>query len=256
MNRLDEILRAKREEIERLRPREKELRDAAFERIDFRSFRSALERKDNELALIAEVKKASPSAGVIAPVFDPIAIAQKYERDGAAAISILTDEQFFQGHLDHLSAARRKVHVPLLRKDFILDEIQIAQSSAAGADAILLIVAALDQEKLVDLLDAATAYHLDALVEVHTLDELDRALGTAAQIIGINNRDLATFHLDLSVTEKLSAQIPEEIVLVSESGIRSAEDVARVKACGVDAVLIGEALMRGELSIEDLRSEL
>src|SRR5476651_2500580 len=181
MNRLDEILRAKREEIERLRPREKELRDAAFERIDFRSFRSALEQKDNELALIAEVKKASPSAGVIAPTFDPVAIAQKYERDGAAAISILTDEQFFQGHLDHLSAVRRMVDVPLLRKDFVLDEVQIAESSAAGADAILLIVAALDQRELVALLDAATAYHLDALVEVHTLDELDRALGTDAQ---------------------------------------------------------------------------
>jgi indole-3-glycerol phosphate synthase len=255
MNRLDEILRAKREEIERLRPREKELRDAAFERIDFRSFRSALEQKDNELALIAEVKKASPSAGVIAPTFDPVAIAQKYERDGAAAISILTDEQFFQGHLDHLSAVRRMVDVPLLRKDFVLDEVQIAESSAAGADAILLIVAALDQRELVALLDAATAYHLDALVEVHTLDELDRALGTDAQIIGINNRDLATFHVDLGVTEKLCKRVPDEIVLVSESGIRTVKDVHRMKACGVDAVLIGEALMRGELAIETLRGK-
>ena len=253
MNRLEEILRVKRAEIERLRPHAKELREAAFERIDFRSFRSGLERKDDKLALIAEVKKASPSAGVIARSYEPVAIAQKYERDGAAAISILTDEQFFQGHLDHLSAVRGEVRVPLLRKDFILDEIQIAESSAAGADAILLIVAALDQRKLVDLLDAATAHQLDALVEVHTLEELDRALATAAQIIGINNRDLATFQVDLGVTEKLCAQVPDEIVLVSESGIQSAEDVARVKACGVDAVLIGEALMRGELSIEMLR---
>ena len=254
----------KRAEIDCLRPRAKELREAAFERIDFRSFRSALEGKQNELALIAEVKKASPSAGVIAESYEPVAIAQKYERDGAAAISILTDEQFFQGHLDHLSAIREKVHVPLLRKDFILDEIQIAESSAAGADAILLIVAALDQKQLatgrvrptgglVDLLDAATAYHLDALVEVHTPEELERALESDAQIIGINNRDLGTFTVDLGVTEKLSAQVPDEIVLVSESGIRSAEDVGRVKACGVDAVLIGEALMRGELSIEALR---
>ena len=264
MNRLDEILRAKREEIERLRPREKELRDAAFERIDFRSFRSALERKDNDVALIAEVKKASPSAGVIAPVFDPVAIAQKYERDGAAAISILTDQQFFQGHLDHLSVVRRMVNVPLLRKDFILDEVQVAESSAAGADAILLIVAALDQEELaagrvrptgglVDLLDSAAAYHLDALVEVHTLDELDRALDGGAKIIGINNRDLATFQVDLGVTEKLCKRVPDDVLLVSESGIRTVEDVDRVKACGVDAVLIGEALMRGDLSIETLR---
>jgi indole-3-glycerol phosphate synthase len=253
MNRLDEILRAKREEIERLRPREKELRDTAFERIDFRGFRSALERKDSELALIAEVKKASPSAGVIAPVFDPVAIAQKYERDGAAAISILTDEQFFQGHLDHLSAVRRMANVPLLRKDFILDEIQIAQSSAAGADAILLIVAALDQKNLVDLLDAAATYHLDALVEVHTLDELDRALDGGAKSIGINNRDLATFHIDLGVTERLCKRVPDDVLLVSESGIRTVEDVDRVKACGVDAVLIGQALMRGELSIAQLR---
>jgi indole-3-glycerol phosphate synthase len=252
MNRLDEILRAKREEIDRLRLREKELRDAAFERIDFRSFRSALERKDNELALIAEVKKASPSAGVIAPVFDPVATAQKYEREGAAAISILTDKQFFQGHLDHLSAIRRKANVPLLRKDFILEEVQIAESSAAGADAILLIVAALDQNELVDLLEAATAYHLDALVEVHTLTEVDRALDGGARIIGINNRDLATFHVDLGVTEKLCKRVPDDALLVSESGIRTVEDVDRLKACGVDAVLIGEALMRGDLSIETL----
>jgi indole-3-glycerol phosphate synthase len=255
MNRLNEILRAKRNEIERLRPHEKALRDAAFERIDFRSFRSALEQKENELALIAEVKKASPSAGVIVAEFDPVAIAQKYERDGAAAISILTDEQFFQGHLDHLSAVRRMANVPLLRKDFILDEAQIAESSAAGADAILLIVAALDQKQLVDLLDAATAFHLDALVEVHTLEELDRALDGGAKIVGINNRDLATFQVDLGVTEKLCKRVPDDVLLVSESGIRTVEDVDRVKACGVDAVLIGEALMRGDLSIETLRGK-
>jgi indole-3-glycerol phosphate synthase len=255
VNRLDKILKTKRGEIEGLRPRATELHRQALARKDFRSFHAALKRDDDQIAVIAEIKKASPSAGVIAQVFDPVAIAQKYDSDGAAAISILTDQQFFHGHLDHLSAVRQKVRVPLLRKDFILDEIQIAESSAGGADAILLIVAALDQKQLTDLLGAATAYRLDALVEVHRLEELARALDAGAKIIGINNRDLATFHVDLGVTEKLCKEVPDEIMLVSESGIRSLADVDRVKACGVDAVLIGEALMRGELSIETLRGK-
>ena len=196
--------------------------------------------------MIAEVKKASPSAGVIAGVFDPVEIAKNYARAGCEAISVLTDEQFFQGQLEYLAQIRSAVGVPLLRKDFILDEVQIAEAAAAGADAILLIVAALEQEQLVALLEAAALYQLDALVEVHTLDELDRALETEAKIIGINNRNLATFEVDLAVTELLSEQVPNDIVLVSESGIKTAEDIARVKACGVNAVLIGEALMRGQ----------
>jgi indole-3-glycerol phosphate synthase len=136
-----------------------------------------------------------------------------------------------------------------LRKDFVLDPLQIMEAAAAGADAILLIVAALDQEKLVSLLETAALYQLDVLVEVHTLAELDRALETDARVIGINNRNLATFEVDLSVTETLSEQVPDEIVLVSESGIRTAEDLSRIKACGVDAVLIGEALMRGQAGL-------
>ncbi len=135
---------------------------------------------------------------------------------------------------------------PLLRKDFVLDEVQIAQASAAGADAILLIVAALERDQLEELLAAAAVYHLDVLVEVHTLRELDRALEADAQVIGINNRNLATFELDLAVTEELSEEVPAGVILVSESGIKTAEDLARVKACGVDAVLIGEALMRAQ----------
>ena len=246
MNRLDEILRVKRDEIERLRPRRDELHKTAVLRNDFRSLEAALQRGAGQLALIAEVKKASPSAGVIVESFDPLAIAMNYARAGADAISILTDEEFFQGHLSYLTSIRAAVATPLLRKDFILEEIQIAQSAAAGADAILLIVAALEQQKLVALLKTAETYQLDALVEVHTLAELDRALETSARIIGINNRDLGTFEVDLRTTEKLSEEVPEEIVLVSESGIRTAEDLARIRACGVDAVLIGEALMRGE----------
>jgi indole-3-glycerol phosphate synthase len=246
VNRLEEILRTKCAEIQRLQPRRDELHRAALLRNDLRGFASALRQGKRKLALIAEVKKASPSAGVIAESFDPVAIARNYARAGVEAISILTDEKFFQGHLSYLGLIRTAVPQPLLRKDFILDPIQIMEAAAAGADAILLIVAALGQEELVILLETASLYRLDALVEVHTLAELDRALETDANLIGINNRNLATFEVDLSVTEKLSEQVPNDIVLVSESGIRTAEDLARIKACGVDAVLIGEALMRGQ----------
>src|SRR4051812_23254141 len=246
MNRLEEILRVKRDEIERLRPRREEMHRAAVLRNDFRGFASALQQGPGKMALIAEIKKASPSAGVIVEAFDPLAVAKNYARAGVEAISVLTDEKFFQGQLDYLKLIRAAVPQPLLRKDFILDEIQIMEAAAAGADAILLIVAALPQERLKALLDRAEEYQLDALVEVHTLEEMDRALETEARIIGINNRDLGTFEVDLGVTEKLSEEVPKEIVLVSESGIRTAEDLARIKACGVDAVLIGEALMRGQ----------
>ena len=249
MNRLEEILRVKREEIERLRPRRDELHRAALLRNDVRSFASALQQGDGKVALVAEVKKASPSAGVIVESFDPVTIAKNYARAGVEAISVLTDERFFQGHLSYLGLIRETVPQPLLRKDFILDPVQIMEAAVAGADAILLIVAALSQDELVSLLETAGTYQLDALVEVHTLAELDRVLETPAQIIGINNRNLATFEVDLSVTEKLSEEVPEEIVLVSESGIRTAEDLARIKACGVDAVLIGEALMRGQSAL-------
>jgi indole-3-glycerol phosphate synthase len=246
MNRLEEILRTKRDEIDRLRPRREELHRAALLRNDIRGFASALQRDEGKLALIAEVKKASPSAGVIVESFDPVAIARNFARAGVEAISVLTDERFFQGHLDYLKLIREQVPQPLLRKDFILDPLQIMEAAVAGADAILLIVAALSQDQLVSLLETAALYQLDALVEVHTLSELDRAVETEARLIGINNRNLATFEVDLGVTERLSEQVPQEIVLVSESGIRTAQDLARIKACGVDAVLIGEALMRGQ----------
>jgi len=256
MNRLEEILEVKRQEIEQLRPRAAELDREARARTDFRDFRSALHRDDEVFAVIAEIKKASPSAGVIAKSFDPIEIAKDYERGGANAISVLTDAQFFQGKLQDLADVRRVVSVPLLRKDFIRDEIQIAESAANGADAILLIVAALEQKELLDLLDAAATYRLDALVEVHTREELNRALGARAKIIGINNRNLATFDVDLAVTEELCREVPDEIVLVCESGIKTLQDVARVKACGADAILVGEALMRGEISIQQLRATI
>ena len=246
MTRLDEILRVKRTEIEQLLPRRDELRKLALLRNDVRSFQNALRRMPGELALIAEVKKASPSAGVIVESFEPVDIASNYARAGAEAISVLTDQQFFQGRLEYLAQIRSAVGVPLLRKDFILDEVQIAEAAAAGADAVLLIVAALDDDQLAALLEAAALYQMDALVEVHTLPELERALESSAVIIGINNRNLATFEVDLVVTERLSEEVPNEMLLVSESGMRTADDIARIKACGVDAVLIGEALMRAQ----------
>jgi indole-3-glycerol phosphate synthase len=253
MSRLDEILEAKRKEIESLRPQFEEFRRQGLLRNDFRSLRSALRRPDEKTAVLAEIKKASPSAGIIAPSFDPVKIALTYEISGADGVSVLTDEQFFGGRIEYLGKVREAISRPILRKDFILDEVQVLQSAAAGADAILLIVAALSQEELLELRDAATKCQLEALIEVHTLEEVDRALDAGAEIIGINNRDLNTFTVDLSVTEQLSEEVPSGVVLISESGIKTAEDVQRVAACGVDAVLVGEALMRGAISIETLR---
>src|SRR5256885_5244458 len=254
MNRLEQILAAKREEIERLKPRAAELDRQAWARTDFRDFRSALQQGDEKIAVIAEIKKASPSAGVIAKTFEPVEIAKNYEHTGANAISVLTDSKFFQGSLEHLRNVRDAVSLPLLRKDFIWDRAQIAESAANGADAILLIVAALAQDQLVRLLKGAKEFRLDALVEVHSVDELQRALEAGAEIVGINNRNLATFDVDLAVTEELCRNVSDEIILVKRSGIKSSRDAARVKACGVDAILVGEALMRGETSIEQLRA--
>lgn len=253
MNRLEQIVAVKRQEVEELRPHASDLRRAALERNDLRPFRSGLYRSDGRLSIIAEIKKASPSAGIIADSFDPMTIAAKYEQSGAAAISVLTDEQFFQGRLNYLAEVRAAVSLPLLRKDFILDEVQIWQSAANGADAILLIVAALKQEKLVSLVAAAGKYQLDVLIEVHTLEELERAIDAGAEIVGINNRDLATFEIDLSVTERLSEEVPSDVLVVSESGIKSIADAARVKASGVNAILVGEALMRGQISVAELQ---
>ena len=247
MNRLTEILQRKRSAIDALRPQRGVLRKIALQRNEFRSFAQALQGgAGRTLALIAEVKRASPSAGLIAEHFDPIAIAKNYEAAGADAVSVLTDEPFFQGHLDHLRAVRAAIDLPILRKDFILDETQIYEAAVAGADAILLIVAALKQEQLESLHEVATACQLDVLVEVHTLEELDRALETDARIIGINNRDLTTFKVDLAVSETLSEQVPPGVILVSESGIRTADDSRRLRACGADAILVGEALMRSD----------
>lgn len=244
MDRLQQILEVKRREIAKMLHRSDHLRAAALQRDDFRGFKAALDKGPDTLALIAEVKKASPSAGVIAETFDPVQIAKSYESAGASAISVLTDEPFFQGSLAYLTRVRAAVTLPVLRKDFILHEVQIFEAACAGADAILLIVAALDQPDLERLLAVATDFQLDVLMEVHTLPELDRALDTGTQIIGINNRNLATFQVDLDTTRLLSEQVPTDILLVSESGIKTPADTRRLLDWGCNAILVGETLMR------------
>lgn len=244
MNRLQQILETKRAEIARLLPRVEHLRAAALLRNDLRPFAAALDRGPDALGLIAEVKKASPSAGVIAANFDPVAIAQQYEAAGAHAISVLTDEWHFQGHLSYLTKVRTAVGLPCLRKDFILHDVQIFEAAVAGADAILLIVAALEQPQLEALHATAEACQLDVLVEVHTREELDRALDLGARLIGINNRNLTTFEVDLATTEELSEDVPEDVILVSESGLKTRADTRRAQAAGCQAILVGESLMR------------
>jgi indole-3-glycerol phosphate synthase len=245
MNKLAEINATKEAEWKRLEPHAAELRKQALLRNDFRPFRLALER-GNDVAVIAEVKKASPSAGVIAGNCDPLSQAREYARGGAHALSVLTDEKYFGGRLADLKQIREQVELPLLRKDFIIHELQVYESVVAGADAILLIVASLDEERLLKLYHQAKACQLDVLVEVHDLDEMDRALDLGADLIGINNRNLKTFAVDLATTETLAEEIPNHAVAVSESGIKTADDVRRVRACGINAVLVGETLMRAK----------
>jgi indole-3-glycerol phosphate synthase len=244
VNRLQQILDTKRTEIARLLPRLEHLRAAALLRNDVRPFAVALDRGPDALGLIAEVKKASPSAGVIAADFDPTGIATQYEAAGAHALSVLTDEQYFQGHLSYLTKIRAAVDLPCLRKDFILHDVQIYEAAVAGADAILLIVAALEQRELERLNKTAESCQLDVLVEVHTREELDRALDLGASLIGINNRNLTTFEVDLATTDELSEEVPDGVILVSESGLKTGADTRRVHAAGCQAILVGESLMR------------
>ena len=255
MNKLSEIIASKEAEIMRLEPLAADLRKQALLRNDFRPFRAGLQR-GNEVAIIAEVKKASPSAGIIAADFNPLSQAREYARGGAHALSVLTDEKYFQGHLSYLKQIREQVELPLLRKDFIVHELQIFESVVAGADAILLIVAGLDDANLRALYDIAKACQLDVLVEVHDLAEMDRALELGADMIGINNRNLKSFTVDLATTEELAEEIPSDVVAVSESGIQTAQDVKRMRACGVNAVLVGEALMRATNVPEKMRELL
>ena len=242
---LDRIVADKPREIaaaqERVSTAELERRIAALP--PPRDFRAALER-GGDVQVIAEVKKASPSAGVLRADFDPVVIAQTYERHGAACISVLTDEPSFQGHLSYLHDIRAAVNVPLLRKDFLIDRYQLLEARVAGADAVLLIAEILDDKALSRLLREATELGLQALVELYDRENLPRVLDSGARLIGVNNRDLRTFVTRLEHTLDLAAALPPDVCLVSESGIRCRADLDRLRAHGVRAVLVGETLMR------------
>jgi indole-3-glycerol phosphate synthase len=241
---LDKIVITKRSEIaaaKQLRP-EAMLRAQAAAAPAVRDFFAPL-AAGGPVRLIAEIKKASPSRGVIREDFEPVGIGRTYERHGASCISVLTDEQYFQGSLDDLRNVRAAVNLPVLRKDFILDSYQLLEARAAGADAVLLIAECLDDCNLRALHNEAVALGMCPLVELYEPENLPRVLDAGATLIGINNRDLHTFETDLERTLRLRDRIPKECVLVSESGIRTASDVQRLAAAGVDAILVGESLM-------------
>jgi indole-3-glycerol phosphate synthase len=266
VNILDKIFEEKKREIAKMPERiiaVGDLRDAMLERGEQRDFLSAIRNPKSSIALIAEVKKASPSAGIICENFDPVRIAKEYEAAGASCLSVLTDEKFFQGSLEYLRQIRAAVKLPLLRKDFIIDERQILEAIEWGADAILLIVAILDDARLKKFHSLATDAGLAALVEVHDEAELDRAMSLGASLIGVNNRNLKTFKVDLATTEKLAKRIRDgtgiasdhlkqethgqdarATMLVAESGIHTKADVERLAKCGAKAILVGESLMK------------
>ncbi len=245
MDVLERIIRAKRAEVERDRV------EVPMRRIIERASAApppqdliAALRRPGGVRVIAEVKRASPSRGAIQEAADPIAVARAYAEAGAAAISVLTESQFFLGSPDHLAAARQAVAVPVLRKDFLFDEYQVYQSRALGADALLLIARILDDKGLARLIGVARSLHMEALVEVHGEEEIDRALACGAAIVGVNNRDLATLSVSIDTSLRLAARLPDSVVRVSESGIEERADIDRLRAVGYDAFLIGERLMR------------
>ncbi len=242
---LEEIVASKRREVEAARRRMpmEELEVQAASAPPTRDFRSAL-AGPGPIQLIAEVKKASPSAKVIRADFDPVAIARTYQEHGAACLSILTDAPYFQGHLSYLARVRASVAIPLLRKDFMIDEYQVVEARLAGADAILLIAEILTDAELVSLRERSTALGMSTLVEFHDPANLERVLASGADLVGINNRDLKTFVTEIDHTLRLRDRIPPDVVLVSESGIRTRADVERLQSAGISAILVGESLMR------------
>jgi indole-3-glycerol phosphate synthase len=254
---LDDILRTKREEVTAARSARSlaSIEAAARTAPPVRGLATTLARglpppgeagraPPDSVRVLAEIKRASPSAGAIRAGADPAVIAREYAEAGAAAISVLTDRQYFDGELGFLERCREAVSLPLLRKDFVIDAYQIAEARAAGADGVLLIVAALDRTQLAELCAAARSFALDALVEVHDLREAEIAVELGATLIGVNHRDLRTFAIDMTLTEAIAPRVPPGTVLVAESGIRGPADVARLAAAGAHAVLVGEHLMR------------
>ncbi|MCQ4574861.1 MAG: indole-3-glycerol phosphate synthase TrpC [Candidatus Brocadiales bacterium] len=251
---LDEIYKHKLLELSRCKERRplEQLEAALPNMAGTKDLEGAL-KTSSGLGLIAEVKAASPSKGILRHDMNPSQIALEYQEGGATAISVLTDEKFFHGRLAHLEDVRRVVRLPLLRKDFIIDEYQLVEARTSGADAVLLIAAILDEKKLEALLSSAGRLGLNCLVEVHTEGELKKVLDTPATLVGINNRDLHTFKTDLETTIRLRPLVPEDRTVVSESGIKSRGDVRRLEDAGVDAILVGEALVQSEDIERDIR---
>ena len=221
-----------------------------------RGFKNSLIKsvEKNNIAVIAEMKKASPSLGLIRKEYEPEELAQHYAKANAACLSVLTDEPFFQGSIEHLTSVRKSVDLPLLRKDFIIDEYQVYESRFQGADCILLIAAALTQNQLKDYYQLAIELKLDVLVEVHTYEEVEKALSINANLIGINNRNLKTFEVDLETTKHLTQYIPQEVLVVSESGIKTREDVQKICSYGVSIFLVGEAFMKADNPGRELKN--
>lgn len=244
---LNEILRYKKDEVKEKKSARalSELKSKISELPPTISLGNAISKTD-EISLIAEVKKASPSKGIIREDFDPVKIARIYEESLASAISVLTDKAFFQGDLEYLTLIREAVKIPILRKDFIIDEFQIYEGRAYGADAILLIVSILDKTQLAEYQHLAYELGLESLIEVHSEKEVERAIYADADIIGINNRDLSTFETNIDTTAHLIKLIPDDKIVVSESGISTRDDLSALKDQGVDAVLIGETLMKSD----------
>lgn len=242
---LDKIVATKRAEIERAKSAvpESELRAQLADAPPVRDFFSPL-AAGGPIRLIAEVKKASPSAGIIRPDFDPVSIARIYEQHGASCISVLTDEPYFQGRLEYLTQIRHAVNLPVLRKDFILDTYQLVEARAAGADAVLLIAECLDDCNLRKLFNKACELRLTLLVELYEPSNLQRVFDAGATLIGVNNRNLHTFEVDLEHTVRMRQRVPDQCVLVGESGIKTHDDVMLLESAGVDAMLVGESLTR------------
>jgi indole-3-glycerol phosphate synthase len=245
---LVEICARKREHVAAMRQRRpiSVVRETARTAPPARGFAASLRRARGEgrYGLIAEIKKASPSAGLIREDFDPVALARAYERAGASCLSVLTDEPYFQGKDQFLTAARAAVSLPVLRKDFMVDAYQIPESRAIGADCVLLILAVLDDPLARDLESLATEHGMDVLIEVHDEAELERALMLKSPLVGINNRNLRTLKTDTATTKRLAARVPKDRIVISESGLRTADDLAEMRAAGVGCFLIGESLMR------------
>jgi indole-3-glycerol phosphate synthase len=241
---LQTIIGQKHAEVRALKDMKSDLANAR--RTDARRpFADALDKRP-ELAVIAEVKKASPSKGVIRADFDPVKISAEYEESGAAAISVLTDEKFFQGHADYLKSVRGNVSIPVLRKDFIIDMLQVQHTALINADAMLLIAAALDDSQMKDLYQAAGELDIDVLIEIHNARELDRTMKLEPAVIGINNRNLDTFVTDISVSVELIKHIPNDVIVVSESGIEDGNQASALADAGVRSLLVGESLMRSD----------